>query len=295
MAAQGSNHPARLTRHRLLQSLWPEADDFVSSDPWGSGRGTRPEDQLASLINWSGLGVALVGDQDFVLDVCDLELQLDHLPDGTAPSTVASGSGADIQAVGTNGASIRIEVDSDAEFIRQGWRVPGRKDARYAPLQLCALALGGYFGSELTRVLRSEKGVSYAPRALLDPLWTESMFLVEIDAARGSSELCLEVVRSALERLSTEGRYPTDRLERARNFALGSLAMSTSSTAGLASILATTLTSNLPNTWLAEYPDQLLDVTAAQISQTVGALLVPDRRTLVLGHPKPDETQLEYP
>jgi len=167
--------------------------------------------------------------------------------------------------------------------IRIGGSAVGRRDPDYPALKLANLIFGGYFSSRLTENLRERNGFTYSPHSGIDNSAAGSTFLVDADVAsdvtaRAVHETWYELGRMALSPVTQ------DELDLARRYALGTLAMSTATQAGLASTLSSLAGQGLAPVWLAEHQKAVAAVTVDDI-QTVSHryLSVSSLATVVVG------------
>ncbi|MBA3799369.1 MAG: insulinase family protein, partial [Geodermatophilaceae bacterium] len=164
-------------------------------------------------------------------------------------------------------------------------RVPavGRRDPDYAALQLANLIFGGYFSSRLTENLRERNGFTYSPHSGIDKAAAASTFLVDADVAtevtaRAVQETWYELGRMALAPVTQ------DELDSARRYALGTLALSTATQSGLASMLASLADQGLSAPWLADYQKALAKVSIADVQEVSRRFLsVTSLATVVVG------------
>ncbi|WP_328972381.1 M16 family metallopeptidase [Streptomyces sp. NBC_00239] len=170
------------------------------------------------------------------------------------------------------GAATVLAPGAPQALIRLGGQVPGRTHADYPALQLAVLMLGGWFGSRLTLVLREREGLSYAPRAVLDPLGSTAAFTLEADVRTDGAARALVLIDEELERLAAGAFAPRELLS-AQNFAVGSMAMSCSSRSGLASVFAGTLASGLPARWLGGYEPRVRALSPADVARAARTYL----------------------
>ncbi|MGI8723722.1 MAG: M16 family metallopeptidase [Geodermatophilaceae bacterium] len=167
--------------------------------------------------------------------------------------------------------------------IRIGGAAVGRRDPAYAALQLANLVFGGYFSSRLTENLRERNGFTYSPSSGVDNSAAGSTFLVDADVAtevtaRAVHETWYELGRMALAPVSQ------DELDQARRYALGTLALSTATQAGLASILTSLAGQGLSASWLADYQKAVADVSIADVREASRCYLsVSSLTTVVVG------------
>jgi len=158
-----------------------------------------------------------------------------------------------------------------------------RADPRYPAFQLANLIYGGYFSSRLVENIRESKGYTYSARSSLE-FWPGSAAVtVAFDTTTQSTAPALLEARYELGRLSL--LPPTEQeVDAARNYALGTLATSLSTQAGLASMLSVLAGSGLDETWLAEHPARLAALTVPEVAGAARDLLAPAHFTgIVVG------------
>jgi zinc protease len=167
--------------------------------------------------------------------------------------------------------------------IRLGVAAVPRSHPDYPALQLANLVFGGYFSSRLVENIREDKGYTYSPHSGIDHGAAGSIIVISADVAT-------EVTAPALVEIAYElGRIATvppsaEELEQARQYAIGTLALSISSQAGLASMLSALATSGLGLDWLAEHPRRLAKVTLDEVFAAAATYLGPARTVpVVLG------------
>ncbi len=165
--------------------------------------------------------------------------------------------------------------------IRFGGAGPERSSPDYAATALANLVFGGYFSSRWVANIREDKGYTYSPHSSLDHPSGGSRLLLGADVAT-------EVTAPAmLESLYELGRIATlpitqDELDRARRYAVGTLALGTASQAGLAGQLSQLAASGLGVEWLREYPKQLAAVTVDDVLAAGARWFAPSVLTPVL-------------
>jgi predicted Zn-dependent peptidase len=156
-----------------------------------------------------------------------------------------------------------------------------RTDPRYPALQLANLAYGGFFSSRLVENIREDKGYTYHARSSLEFTVRGATLLVDADTASEVTAPALLEMRYELGRL---GVVPpsADEVETVRQYAIGSLLISTASQTGLASQLAALAPLGLGAEWLLEHPARLAAVTADQIADAAREFFSPTRFTGVV-------------
>jgi zinc protease len=160
--------------------------------------------------------------------------------------------------------------------FRFGGPAVGRHDPAYPALQLANLAFGGYFSSRWVENIREDKGYSYSPRSMIDHGKLGSTFEAVADV---STEVTSDAVLETLYELGRIASRPiTDKeLDSVQQYAVGSLALSTSTQGGLATQLTALLLDGLDVDWLISHPTRLLKVDADQIAEVAARYLAPRR------------------
>lgn len=160
--------------------------------------------------------------------------------------------------------------------FRFGGAALPRTDEAYPALQLANLAFGGYFSSRWVENIREDKGFSYSPRSLIDHSKLGSTFELVADVA---TEVTAPAVLETLYELGRIASAPitATELDSVQQYAVGSLALSTSTQAGLAAQLSVLYSMGLGVDWLAGHPSRLLAVTAEQVSEVAARFLAPQR------------------
>ncbi len=175
--------------------------------------------------------------------------------------------------------------------IRMAGTAPTRSSPDYAAFGLANLVFGGYFSSRWVANIREDKGYTYSPHAQVEHPPAGSRVSLSADVSTPTTAPAL------LETLYELGRVATlpvsqGELDQARRYAIGSLALSTSTQAGLASTLSQLAGSGLGVEWLRDYPAQLGAVTVEQALAAGARYLAPAGLTTVLVG---DVAQVEAP
>lgn len=165
--------------------------------------------------------------------------------------------------------------------IRLGGPALSRDDPRYAALQVANTIFGGYFSSRLVLNIREGKGYTYSPRSGIEHALAGSRMTVAADVATEVTAPALLEIDYELGRI---GVLPvTDsELDGARQYAMGSLALSTATSAGLASMLSVLAGAGLGPEYLTEHPAALAKVTREDVQALAAEVLAPSRLTTVL-------------
>ena len=167
--------------------------------------------------------------------------------------------------------------------IRLGGPAVRREAPDYPALQLANLAYGGYFSSRLVENIREDKGYTYGPHSRVSHSAAGSRLVIDADVATEVTAPALLEILYELGRMATLPITPEE-LENVRQYAVGSLAMSLATQAGLASTLSALIGVGLDLEWLREHPRRLAAVTLEETFAAAQAYLAPSRLlTVVLG------------
>ena len=167
--------------------------------------------------------------------------------------------------------------------IRLGGRALPRDHPDYAALQLANLVFGGYFSSRLVENIREDKGYTYGPHSRIDHGAAGSVLVVDADVATEVTAPALLEIGYELGRMATQPVTEAE-LDDVRQYAIGTLALSVATQAGLASTLAALAGVGLGLDWLREHPRRLAAVTRDEAFAAAQEYLAPAGLvTVVLG------------
>jgi predicted Zn-dependent peptidase len=178
------------------------------------------------------------------------------------------------------GVTIADRPDAVQTNIRLGGPALPRTAPNYAALQVANVVFGGYFSSRLVNNIREDKGYTYSPRSSIEHAAAGSRLIVAADVATSVTapallEVLYELGRVALLPLGE------DEIAAARRYAAGTLAMSTATSAGLASTLSMLAGSGLGPDYLRSHSGALGAVDAKAIEE-VADEFAPTRLAAVL-------------
>ncbi|HEX2301397.1 MAG TPA: pitrilysin family protein [Pseudonocardiaceae bacterium] len=224
-----------------------------------------------------GSALVLVGDvvpEQAVTAVADAMADWRSERQATELAPLPELSGADLQLVHRPGA-----VQSQLRLSAQA--VP-RTDERYPALQLANLVFGGYFSSRWVENIREDKGYTYSAHSGLEfTTPTSATLIAEADTASEVTAAALLETRYELGRIAVVS--PTEaEVDNARQYAIGSLTIATSSQAGLAAQLNNLAGLGLNLDWLRAHPRRLQAVTTAAVADAAAEFLAPSRFTGVV-------------
>ncbi len=168
---------------------------------------------------------------------------------------------------------------------------PTRTDPGYAAFGLANLVFGGYFSSRWVANIREDKGYTYSPHAQVEHPPAGSRVSLSADVSTPTTAPALLETWYELGRVATLPVTQAE-LDQARRYAIGTLSLSTSTQAGLASTLSQLAGAGLGVEWLRDYPRLLTAVTVEDALTAAATYLAPTALTTVLVG---DVAQVEAP
>ncbi len=165
--------------------------------------------------------------------------------------------------------------------LRMAASAPSRASEDYAAFTLANLVFGGYFSSRWVANIREDKGYTYSPHAQVEHPPAGSRITVSADVSTPTTAAALLETVYELGRVATMPVSQAE-LDQARRYAVGTLALGTSSQAGLASTLSQLAGAGLGLDYLRDYPQQLAAVTVDSALEAAARYLAPHRLTTVL-------------
>jgi zinc protease len=165
--------------------------------------------------------------------------------------------------------------------LRMGRSGLTRTDERYPALQLANLVFGGYFSSRWTENIREDKGYTYGPHSRVDHHVLGSTLMLDVEVA---TEVTGPSLLETLYELGKIASLPVTDTELAsvRQYAIGTLALSTSTQAGLASTIAALSAFDLGLDWILEHPRRLQAVTVDDVAEVAREFFAPAQFTSVV-------------
>ena len=164
--------------------------------------------------------------------------------------------------------------------IRLGGPTLSRTAPNYAALQVANVVYGGYFSSRLVNNIREDKGYTYSPRSSIEHATAGSRLTIAADVA---TEVTAPALLEILYELGKVTLLPLgdDEIAAASRFAAGTLALSTATSAGLASTLSMLAGIGLGLDYLREHTAALAAVNAAAVAE-IADQFAPTRLAAVL-------------
>ena len=228
------------------------------------------------LVRPRGASLTVVGDISpaKVLDQVDAAL-------AGWTGTAATGRIPELPAAAGGPLLVVDRPGSVQSSLRMGTPAVRRDDDRFPALQLANLIFGGYFSSRWTENIREDKGYTYGPHSRVDHhvLGSSLMFDVEI-----ATEVTAPAVLETRYELGKIASLPVTEAEvdSVRQYAIGTLALSTATQAGLASTLSALAATGLGLDWIAEHPARLGRVGVDEVSAAAAEFFAPSRLTQVI-------------
>lgn len=248
----------------------PEADDVASVGP----RDLRA--LHARRVVPAGSVLTLVGDI--------VPAKAAALVEKTLSAWTATGAPTPVPAVPAQEGRRALLVDRPGAVqttIRLGGAAPSRTSPDYAATALANLVFGGYFSSRWVSNIREDKGYTYSPHSGIDHPSAGSRMVAGADVATHVTAPAL------LETLYELGRIATvpvaqEELDQARRYTLGTLALGTSSQAGLAGQVSQLAGAGLELGWLRDHSAALQRVTVEDVLAAGARWFSPSGLTPVL-------------
>ncbi|WP_222854037.1 M16 family metallopeptidase [Fodinicola acaciae] len=195
-------------------------------------------------------------------------------------------SGSPVKAVRPPELGPVLVVDrpgSVQSSLRLSLLAVSRAHEDYPALQLANLTFGGYFSSRLVENIREDKGYTYSPHATLSHSVAGSIVSVDADVATEVTAPALLEVFYELGRISAVP-ITTEELEQARQYAVGTQALSVASQSGLASTISALAGVGLDLDWFYQHAANLRSATLEQVRAAALEYLRPSEAvTVVVG------------
>jgi predicted Zn-dependent peptidase len=165
--------------------------------------------------------------------------------------------------------------------LRMGRLAVPRTDPDFPALHLANLIFGGYFTSRWTQNLREDKGYTYGPHSRVDHHLLGSTLGLGMEV---QTEVTAPALLETLYELGRIATLPVTETEvsSVKQYAIGTLALSTATQSGLASTLSGLAGLGLGLDWLAEFPERLLAATLEDVSAAAQRFFAPSGLTSVV-------------
>ena len=268
-----------VAREALLSRMYadhPYGRELPTAEAVQAVRAPGLRDLHAARVAPEGSVLVLVGDLEPEAALDEVESQLS--------GWTARGAAAVAPSLPAPPAGPALLLDRPGAVqttVRLSGPAPRRTDPDHAAFTLANLVFGGYFSSRWVANIREDKGYTYSPHSGVDHPQAGSRVTLATDVATGVTAPALLETWYELGRIATLPVTQAE-LDQARRYAVGSLALSTSSQAGLAGTLSALTASGLGVQWLRDSPAALAEVTVEQVLDAAARYLAPELLTCVL-------------
>jgi predicted Zn-dependent peptidase len=165
--------------------------------------------------------------------------------------------------------------------LRLGGPALPRSDGDYPALQLANLVFGGYFSSRWTENIREDKGYTYGPHSRVEHHVLGSSLRCDVEVATEVTAPAVLETRYELGRIAALPVTAAE-VDAARQYAIGTLAVSIATQAGLAATLSALAGVGLGLDWVLEHPARLSAVGVEEVSAAAARFFAPARLTGVI-------------
>jgi predicted Zn-dependent peptidase len=156
-----------------------------------------------------------------------------------------------------------------------------RSDPQFPALHLANLIFGGYFTSRWTENLREDKGYTYGPHSRVAHHVLGSTLSLSMEV---QTEVTAPALLETMYELGRIAALPVTDTEvsAVKQYAVGTLALSTATQSGLASTLSALSAFGLGLDWIRDFPQLLRATAAEQVSAAAARFFAPAGFTSVV-------------
>jgi zinc protease len=151
----------------------------------------------------------------------------------------------------------------------------------YVPLVVTDYLLGGAFTSRITSNIREQKGYTYSPFSQVSSRFRDAYWVQIADVTTAVTGPSLKEIFAEVDRLRTEPPTAAE-LRGIQNNLAGIFVIQNSSRGGIINQLAFLDLHRLPETYLSNYVQNVLNVTPADVQRVARTYLRPDRMAIVV-------------
>ncbi len=264
--------PGVVASEALGRRMWgthPYALDLPTPDAVAAVTPAQLKALHRALVRPAGAVLVLVGE-------LPPNRMIEHARQAFEPWTGAAAK-ARVPALPVPGGGPLLVVDRPGSVqtsVRYGAPALARTDPDYPALQLANLIFGGYFSSRWTENIREDKGYTYGPHSRIDHHVLGSVLGLDVEVA---TEVTAPALLETWYELGRIASLPVtaEEVESVRQYAIGTLALSTATSAGLASTLAGLAAFDLGLEWIAGHPGRLLATSVEQVSAAAARFFAP--------------------
>jgi zinc protease len=165
--------------------------------------------------------------------------------------------------------------------IYLGLPVVDPSHADYVPLVVTDYLLGGAFTSRVTSNIRENKGYTYSPYSQVSTRFRDAYWVQIADVTTAVTGPSLKEIFYEIDRLQKEPPAASE-LQGIKNNLAGIFVIQNSSRGGIINQLAFLDLHGLPDTFLTNYVQNILNVTPADVQRAARTYLRPDRMAIVV-------------
>lgn len=270
---------AVIAREALLHRLYgdhPYGNELPTGDAVAAVKPGALRSLHAKRVSPSGSLLVLVGDLQPARALDAVEKALG--------SWTATGKALAAPALPTPPGGKTLLVDRPGAVqtsVRLAGVAPHRTHPDHAALALANLVFGGYFSSRWVANIREDKGYTYSPHSGVEHPPAGSRLTLATDVATDVTAPAILETLYELGRMATVP-VPQAELDQARRYAVGALALSTASQAGLAGTVTLLAAAGLDVSFLRTHPQALAAVTVEDVLDVSARYLAPAGLTSVL-------------
>jgi zinc protease len=151
----------------------------------------------------------------------------------------------------------------------------------YVPLVVTDYLLGGAFGSRITTNIRENKGYTYSPYSQVSARFRDAYWVQIADVTTAVTGPSLKEIFYEIDELQKNPPAAPE-LQGIKNNLAGIFVIQNSSRGGIINQLAFLDLHGLPDTFLTNYVQNVLNVTPADVQRAARTYLRPDRMTIVV-------------
>jgi predicted Zn-dependent peptidase len=156
---------------------------------------------------------------------------------------------------------------------------PSHKD--YMPLVVTNSILGGSFASRITSNIREQKGYTYSPNSSVSTRYRDAYWVEVADVTTAVTGPSLKEIFYEIDRLQKEP--PTEaELQGIKNYMAGIFVIQNSSRQGIIGQLAFLDLHHLPDTYLTNYVQNIINVSPGDVQRITQTYLRPEKMTIVV-------------
>lgn len=272
--AMARSQPGVVAREALSERLWgdhPYTRDMPQPDDVAVTTAADVRQLHADRLHAREATLVVVGDidSDGIVDLCT------RLLAGWIKSGASAPEPVDALPTPVPGVPVLIDRPGSVQSSLR-WAAPAipRAHPDAAALALANLVFGGYFSSRWVENIREDKGYTYSPRSGVEHRALGSTFVASADVATEVTAPAVLETQYELGRIATTGVTDAE-VDDARQYAIGTLALSISTQAGLASTLSALAAVGLGPDYLQAQPGRLAGVTTTQVTAAARQYLAP--------------------